>query len=243
MKRIVCKTTCASKGLEVTLRHKRAHKNSDVLSMPRRTQRILQNVELWPNSIRVATGQTRIYKKTSSTGKELKNFSAETSFHCQRVHQKDQQKEIFTSILDRFQNNWVFRAMPLRNNENETTRAIICMNKEAGQNPQIKSRRSNCRDDLREARMAKNDLTQLERVHTKASSKIKRKACFGKPRSLHLLWLMESQPVEQIRVGKSKMDTGWWSLRNFFGWGFLGFRTHVVATGVHTLTCCTLFCT
>ena len=62
MKRIVCKTTCASKGREVTLRHKRAHNNSDVLSMPRGNQKILQNVELWPNSIRVATGQTRINK-------------------------------------------------------------------------------------------------------------------------------------------------------------------------------------
>ena len=30
------------------------------------------------------------------------------------------------------------------------------------------------RDDLREAQMAHIDLTQLERVHTKASSKIKR---------------------------------------------------------------------
>ena len=40
---------------------------------------------------------------------------------------------------------------------------------EADQNPQII-----CRDDLQEAQMAYTYLTQLERVHTKASSKIKR---------------------------------------------------------------------
>ena len=67
------------------------------------------------------------------------------------------------------------------------SRAIICMNKEAGQNPQIVSRRNKCRDDLREARMAKIYLTQWERVHTKTSSKIRRRARFGKLRSFHLI--------------------------------------------------------
>ena len=55
--------------------------------------------------------------------------------------------------------------------------------------------------------MANIDLTQLERVHTKASSKITRKACLGKPRSIHLLLLVESQLVEQVLEGKIKMDT------------------------------------
>ena len=75
MKRIVRKTTYASRGPEVALRHKRAHKNSDVLSMPRGTQRILQNVELWPNSIRAATGQTRIYKDKQHMQRTVEFFS------------------------------------------------------------------------------------------------------------------------------------------------------------------------
>ena len=64
-------------------------------------------------------------------------------------------------------------------------RAIVCMNKEAGQNPQIISRRNKSRDDLTEARMANMALTQLKMVHTKASSRIRRNACLGKPRSIN----------------------------------------------------------
>ena len=56
----------------------------------------------------------------------------ETSFHCQRIYEQDQQKE-------------------------------------ADQNPQI-----TCCDDLQEAQLVHIDLTQVERVHKKASSKIKR---------------------------------------------------------------------
>ena len=41
-KKIVRKTTYVSKGPDVTLRNTGGHKNSDVLSMPRQTERILQ---------------------------------------------------------------------------------------------------------------------------------------------------------------------------------------------------------
>ena len=71
-KRIVRKTTYSSKGPEVTLRDTWAHKNSDFLSMPRE----LQDVELWPNSIRESQLAGRGFTRTSSTCKELKNFSS-----------------------------------------------------------------------------------------------------------------------------------------------------------------------
>ena len=55
--------------------------------------------------------------------------------------------------------------------------------------------------------MANIDLTQLERVHTKASSKFTRKASLEKPKSIHSLLLVESQLVEQVLERKIKMDT------------------------------------
>ena len=62
-KKIVRKTTYVSKGPEGTLRNMWSHKNSHVCKhMPRETERILQDVELWPNSIRESQlGRTRIY--------------------------------------------------------------------------------------------------------------------------------------------------------------------------------------
>ena len=104
-KKIVCKTTCVSKGPEVTLRNPWINRTLTFVSMPRETERILQDVELWPTSIRVSKLTRREFTRTSSTYKELKNSHAgcsavtDASFHCYRGHQED----VHMSTLDRFQ--------------------------------------------------------------------------------------------------------------------------------------------
>ena len=116
------------------------------------------------------------------------------------------------------------------------------------------------RDDLREPQLAFFYLTQLERVHTKASSKIKRlgrslrDACLGKPRSFHSQCLMKSQLLEQVPARKIKTDMecefskgseprrrievfcqdGHGVMNVDFSDRFSGFRTHVVVTTVCT---------
>ena len=105
-KKIVRKTTYVSKGPEGTLRNMWSHKNSHVCKhMPRETERILQDVELWPNSIRESQLAGREFTWTSSTYRELKNSQAwcsavtDASFHYLRGHQED----VHMSTLDRFQ--------------------------------------------------------------------------------------------------------------------------------------------
>ena len=51
-KKIVRKTTYASKGHDVTLRNTWGHKNSDVSSMPRETE---SNMQTWSFEIRLWT--------------------------------------------------------------------------------------------------------------------------------------------------------------------------------------------
>ena len=94
-------------------------------------------------------------------------------------------------------------------------------------------------------------LSQLEMVlrgkpnlrmkfHTMASPKISRRACLGKPRSIHSWWSVECKLVDHVLVGDIKMALEWRSLRIFFQKS-KDFRTHVVPTsvcatwGVHTL--------
>ena len=86
--------------------------------------------------------------------------------------------------------------MKSRPDYHRTTRAIVSMNKEAGQNTKS-MRRNNYREDLvPEGRLAFLALIQLETIrrgepnlrckfHTKASPRIRRRACLGKPRSIN----------------------------------------------------------
>ena len=93
------KTTQASKGPKVTLRNTRVHRTPTFqacLVKPR----VIWRLGTWPNSIRESQLAGREFTRTSSTYKELKNRQAWCSavtdalFHCQRVHQKDQQEDI-----------------------------------------------------------------------------------------------------------------------------------------------------
>ena len=81
--RIVRKTTYASKGPEVALRHTWDYKNSDVLRMLRETQSKLHTWNFDP-----IPSESRNWPDASSTCREL----SDASLHCQRAHEKDQQK-------------------------------------------------------------------------------------------------------------------------------------------------------
>ena len=175
--------------------------------------------------------------------------SAISIISAKQFMRKINKKKIYTSILDRFQNDEVFHASQLQHNwtkewweyldyietidithndspeqlersaalyhfryhpkymekglvksrpdNHETTRTIVSMNKEAGQNPQIFSRRNKMSrwSGLREVRMANMLLTQFDKVlrseptlrfkfHTAASSRSRNRASLGKPRSI-----------------------------------------------------------
>ena len=80
--------------------------------------------------------------------------------------------------------------MKSRPDYHETTRAIVSMNREVGQNPQIVSKRNKCRDDLDPEKL--KWLTWLSHIrgqptlrtfgfHTVAPSRIDGKASHGKP--------------------------------------------------------------
>ena len=135
------KTTYTSKGPEVTLRDIWGHKNSDVSSMPRETDRKIADVELRPNSIRESQLAGRWLTRTSSTCKELKISSMMLSWTISTISLPKSSSERSTR------------------SRSESTNYI---------------EKKQFRDDLREAHMADIDLTKLERVHTKASSKIRR---------------------------------------------------------------------
>ena len=109
---------------------------------------------------------------------------------------------------------------------------------EAGQNPQITSRRNKCRDDLDSEKLEwliwlshnwkwyfevnRHSGFNSTRRHHRESEK---RASLGKPRSIDSnIWqLVESKLVEQVLVGKFKMDMEWRSLDFFFLYS--GFRT------------------
>ena len=96
------------------------------------------------------------------------------------------------------------------------------------------------------------------KFHTKASSRIRARACLGKPRSInsYIWWLVESKLVDKVLVREIKKNIkevrqdgdgvmifcSFSSSRGRTTW----VRTHTTATtvcatgGVHTLTCCTL---
>ena len=135
--------------------------------------------------------------------------------------------------------------MKSRPDYHKTSRAIVSINKDASQNTRS-MRRNNYREDLDPEKLdwlvrlshnwkryfAVNRISD-SKLHTKASSRIRRRACLGKPRSINsYIWqLVESKLVEQVLVGEITMDKEWWNLKVF---SFLdsGFRTHVVATAV-----------
>ena len=84
--------------------------------------------------------------------------------------------------------------MKSRPDYHKTTRAIVSMNKEAGHKV-IETKQLPRGSGPSEARLAEMALTQLDMVlcgelnlrfkfHTKASSRIRRRACLGKPRSI-----------------------------------------------------------
>ena len=136
--------------------------------------------------------------------------------------------------------NSIIHAMHFQNNQNDTLRCMIfniwrkaprkvvqtimklrgplfAWIEEADQNPQ-----STCRDDPEEAQMAHIDLTQLQRVHTRASSKIKRLGRSVSQRRMlreteeRPLTMIDEKPTDgQVPVRKIKTDMEWWSLRIF----------------------------
>ena len=138
-----------------------------------------------------------------------------------------------------------------RPDNHETTRAIVSMNKEAGQNPQIISRRNICRDDL--------DPEKLEWLIW-LSHNWKRYFAVNRRSDLHSTQRHHREPEEEHASGNREdwlshliiggMHTGATSLggRNQDGHrvmkseGYffrLRFRTHVVATAVCATGGCT----
>ena len=85
------KTTYTSKGPDVTLRNTSGHKNSDVLSMPRATERIFQtwNFDPIPSESRNWPG---------STCKELKNSSMMPS-RSLRIFKNVPNQTIFLKVM------------------------------------------------------------------------------------------------------------------------------------------------
>ena len=152
---------------------------------------------------RVAIGLTRKFKDKRSAYKALKNSQEWCSTVTDASHsitkeviKKINKKMYIYSILDHFQIIQFFMQCISKTTQIDTLRCVIfnmyawadvvltqqpkavvlqrwplfAWIEEADQNPQIVYR-----DDPQEAQMPYFDLTQLERVHTKASSKIKRK--------------------------------------------------------------------
>ena len=121
-----------------------------------------------------------------------------------------------------------------------TTRAIVSMNKEAGQIQESK-RRHDYREDLDPEKF--DWLLWLShnwkwfKFHTMVSPKISRSACLGKPRSIHSLMIIGGTPIGGQRPGGRNQDgSGTTKSGNFF---FSGFHTHVVATTVRATGGCT----
>ena len=81
---------------------------------------------------------------------------------------------------------------------------------------------------LKKLQMAYIDLTQLDKVHTKASSKIKRLGRSVSQRRMPRE--TEKPPLTMI----DEKPTDYFFLTEFSRQRFLGFRTHVVATAVCT---------
>ena len=107
------------------------------------------------------------------------------------------------------------------------SRPIVSMNKVVGQTQESKRRQLSRGSGLREARLANMALTQYEMVlrgepnlrikfHTMASPKINRRACLGKPKSIHSWWPVESNLVDHGLVEDIKMDVEWRKSEDFF---------------------------
>ena len=101
------------------------HKNSDVSSMPRKNREdTARRGTLTQFNQRGAIGQAKIYKYKQYMQRIEELFQQKHHFSAKEFMRKIN-KEMHTSILDRFQNNQVLRAMPLRNNLKDTLRCII----------------------------------------------------------------------------------------------------------------------
>ena len=108
------------------------------------------------------------------------------------------------------------RPMKSRQDYHETPRVSI---KDADQKTKNETKQLPRGSGPREARLPYMAFTQLLRgepnirfkFHTKASSRIRRRACLWKPRSINsYIWQMvESKVVEQVLVGETKMDIEW----------------------------------
>ena len=85
--------------------------------------------------------------------------------------------------------------------------ALFAWIEDADKNPQII-----CRDDPQDAEVAHIDLTQLERVHTKASSKIKRLGRLVSERRMHRetekppLTMIDEKPTDGTSTSKNDQD-------------------------------------
>ena len=102
---------CLERTKCITPRYLRVTRIPTFVSLPRETERILPDVELWPKSIRESQLAGREFIRTSSTFKELENPQAwcsavtDASFHHWRGHQEDVQKCRFLIASKWFNNS------------------------------------------------------------------------------------------------------------------------------------------
>ena len=105
----------------------------------------------------------------------------------------------------------------------------IC--KEAGQNTKS-MRRNTYRENLDQKKVLRGEPILKFKFYTMASTKISRRACPGKPRSIHSRWSVESKLMDHVLVGEIRMDMEWWNLKVFFS-GFAPTWRQLLGEGVH----------
>ena len=116
------KTTWASKRPQVTLRNTWAHTTPTFQACFGKPRVICRRGTLTQFHQRVAIGRTRIYKDMQHIQRIVELSSMMLSRHRRIISlpksssKRSTRRCTYLSILDRFQNHYVFRAMPIRNN-------------------------------------------------------------------------------------------------------------------------------
>ena len=237
--------------------------------MPRETESNLQTWNFDP-----IPSESRNWLAENLQGRNLKNSQTwcsavtDASFHCQRVHQKDQLEDVqmcrFLIAPKQFNNSCnAFPEQPeryitlyqlqgpvkSRSDLHETTRAITCMN--WGSRSKSTSKIKRLGRSVSQRRMPreteKPPLTMIDEKPTDGTSTSE------KDHDGH--GMMKSANFKRVPNPDNEFDiflsTWSWSDEWFFSWQsfldrvFFGVRTHVVATtvcttgSVHALTCCT----
>ena len=245
--KICRKTTYASKRPKETLRNMWDHKNSDVSSVPRETE---SNLKTW--NFHPIPSESRNWPDENLQGQAvhtknsriLKHDAQPSQTHhsiTKKGHQEDVQKcrsliaskefnnspSAFPKPPERCTTLYHLRYLCMRwRGAHATTegcgapkRSIICMN----WGSRSKIHKLYVVMILKKIKCSIFDLTQLEKVHTKASSKIERLGRSVSQRRIPRetekppLTMMRSQLMEQVPARKIKTDMERWSLRIFRG--------------------------